>query len=122
MRLWLTVLAPGSDICLGQVDVHEAELHYGRADLDVWIAPAHRARGLGAAALALAGRWLIDQAGLARVQLFIEPGNGPMLAIAAKAGFVREGVLRGYWRESGGRGDAEAWSLVTPDLETAPRS
>jgi len=45
-----------------------------------------------------------------------------MLAIAAKAGFVREGVLRGYWREPGGRGDAEAWSLVTPDLETALRS
>ena len=121
-RLWLTILTPGSDVCRGQIDVHNAELHYGRADVGIWVAPQHRDQGLGAAALALAGRWLIEDAGLARVQLFIEPGNGPMLAIAAKAGFVREGVLRGYWRERGGRADAEAWSLVTPDLETAPRS
>jgi RimJ/RimL family protein N-acetyltransferase len=56
------------------------------------------------------------------VQLFIEPGNGPMLAAAANAGFVREGVLRGHWLERSGRRDAEAWSLVTPDLATAPRS
>ena len=56
------------------------------------------------------------------MQLFIEPGNAPMLAAAAKAGFRREGLLRGYWRERGGRRDAEAWSLVTPDLETAPPS
>ncbi len=84
--------------------------------------PSIDTKGSGRTALALAGRWLITEAGLARVQLFIEPGNGPMLAAAAKAGFVREGVLRGYWRERGGRRDAEAWSLVTPDLQTAPRS
>jgi RimJ/RimL family protein N-acetyltransferase len=121
-RLWLTILSSGSDECRGQIDVHETELHYGRTDLDVWVVPDQRDRGLGSAALALAGRWLIGQAGLARVQLFIEPSNEPMLAAAAKAGFVREGVLRGYWRERRGRRDAEAWSLVTPDLGTAPRS
>jgi ribosomal-protein-alanine N-acetyltransferase len=120
--LWLTVLTPGSDVCCGQIDVHEAELHYGRTDLDIWIAPGHRGRGLGSGALALAGRWLIGEAALARVQLFIDPDNGPMLAAAANAGFAREGVLRGYWREQGGRRDAEAWSLVTLDLGTAPRS
>lgn len=121
-RLWLTILTPGSDLCCGQIDVHEAELHYGRTDLDVWVAPQHRGRGLGSAALALAGRWLLEEADVARVQLFIAPGNGPMLAAAAKADFVREGVLRGYWRERSGRGDAEVWSLVTPDLGRARRS
>jgi [ribosomal protein S5]-alanine N-acetyltransferase len=120
--LWLTVLTPGSDVCCGQIDVHEAELHYGRTDLDIWIAPGHRGRGLGSAALALAGRWLIGEAALARVQLFIDPDNGPMRTAAAKASFVREGVLRGHWRERGGRRDAEAWSLVTPDLGTVPPS
>jgi RimJ/RimL family protein N-acetyltransferase len=122
VRLWLTILAPGSDVCLGQIDVHDAELQYGRADLDVWVAPGQRDHGLGSAALALAGRWLVGEGGLARMQLFIEPDNRPMLAAAANAGFVREGRLRGYWRERSGRRDAEAWSLVTPDLETATRS
>ncbi len=120
--LWLTVLKPGSDLCCGQIDVREAELHYSRTDLDIWIAPSERGRGLGSAALALAGRWLIEEASLARVQLFVDPGNGPMLAAATKAGFVREGVLRGYWRERAGRRDAEAWSLITRDLGSAPRS
>jgi RimJ/RimL family protein N-acetyltransferase len=122
VRLWLTILTPGSDECRGQIDVHEAELHYGRTDLDIWVVPQHRRQGLGSAALALAGRWLIEEAGLARVQLFVKPGNAPMVAAATSAGYVREGVLRGYWNERGERGDAEAWSLVTPDLETAPRS
>ena len=121
-RLWLTILSPGSDVCRGQIDVLNAELHYGRTDLDIWVVPELRGRGLGSAALALVGRWLIGTAGLARVQLFIEPGNQPMLGAAANAGFAREGVLRGYWRERRGRQDAEAWSLVTPDLQTAPQS
>ncbi len=120
-RLWLTILAPGSDVCLGQIDVHEAELHYGRADVNLWVAPRQRRQGLGSAALGLAGRWLIEQAELSRVQLFIDPANAPMLAAAATAGFQREGRLCGYWRERGGRRDAEAWSLVRPDLATARR-
>jgi RimJ/RimL family protein N-acetyltransferase len=121
-RLWLTILTSGSDECRGQIDVHDAEPHYGRADVGIWVVPQRRGQGLGNAALALAGRWLLADAGLARVQLFIEPDNGPMLAAAAKAGFVREGVLRGYWRERRGRADAEAWSLVKPDLDSASRS
>ena len=122
-RLWLTIVAAGSDECRGQIDVHEAELQHGRADLQIWIVPAHRNRGLGSAALALAGRWLIEDAGLERVQLLIEPGNAAMLACAASAGFAREGRLRGHWREpSGARLDAEAWSLVRRDLTPAPRS
>ena len=50
-----------SAIEIHQIDVHDAELHYGRADLDVWVAPDQRDRGLGSAALALAGRWLISE-------------------------------------------------------------
>ncbi|HEX5193518.1 MAG TPA: GNAT family protein [Solirubrobacteraceae bacterium] len=115
-RLWLTILAPGSDECRGQFDVHEAELQHGRADVQVWVAPGHRRRGLGSAALALGGRWLIEQAGLERVQLLIAPGNAAMLATAERAGFHREGLLRSHWRERHGRADAEVWSLIRRDL------
>ena len=119
-RLWLTILTPGSDECRGQLDVHEAELQYGRVDVRIWIVPGQRRRGLGSAALAAGGRWLIEQAGLERVQVLIDPANAAMLATAASAGFQREGVFRAHWRERRGRTDAEVWSLVRRDL--APRS
>ena len=121
-RLWLTILAPGSDECCGQLDVGHAELHLGRADAQVWVVPARRRRGLGSAALAVAGRWLIEAAGLERVALLIEPDNAPMLATAASAGFAHEGRLRSHWREAHGRSDADVWSLVRRDLAPAPGS
>jgi RimJ/RimL family protein N-acetyltransferase len=115
-RLWLTIVTPDSDECRGQLDVYDAELQYGRVDVQIWVVPAHRRRGLGSAALAAGGRWLIEQAGLERVQLLIEPGNTAMLATAARAGFRREGMLRAHWRERRGRADADVWSLVRRDL------
>jgi RimJ/RimL family protein N-acetyltransferase len=121
-RLWLTILDPGSDECRGQLDVYEAELHHGRADVQLWIVPAHRRRGMGSAALAAGGRWLIEDAKLARVQLLIEPDNEAMLATAASAGFQREGRLRSHWHERRGRSDADVWSFVRRDLGSAPRS
>jgi RimJ/RimL family protein N-acetyltransferase len=121
-RLWLTIVVPGSDECRGQLDVHDAELQYGRVDVQIWVAPGHRRRGLGSAALAAAARWLIEPAGLERVQLLIEPDNAAMLATAARAGFQREGRLRAHWRERRGRIDADVWSLVKRDLAPASRS
>ena len=84
--------------------------------------PADRRRGLGSAALALAGRWLIEQAGIERLALQIDPGDQAMLACAARAGFTREGRLRSYWRAPRGRADADVWSLVRRDLAPASRS
>jgi RimJ/RimL family protein N-acetyltransferase len=121
-RMSLTVLAPGSDECRGQLDIHDAENHHGCVDLTVWIVPADRRRGLGSGAVALAGRWLIEQAGLERVQLLIEPTNQAMLGAAARAGCRHEGRLRSYWREPQGRADADVWSLVRRDVRPATRS
>jgi len=119
-ELWLTVLAAGgSDVCLGQIDVHEVEPEDSRASLAIWIAPGHRRRGLGAAALALAGRWLIADAGLARLQILADAADPAIRATAHAAGFASEGVLRGYRPGPGGAGfrvDVEVLSLVAADL------
>jgi RimJ/RimL family protein N-acetyltransferase len=119
-ELWLTVLAVGgTDECLGQLDVHDVEPDDARASLTIWIAPRHRRRGLGSAALALAGRWLIAEVGLARLQLLVDPANQAIRGTALKAGFRSEGVLRGYRAgpgRAGFREDAEVLSLVAGDL------
>ncbi len=120
--LWLTVLpAGGSDVCVGQIDVHDVEPDDGRASLTIWIAPGHRRRGLGSAALALAGRWLIADVGLHRLQILADPSDPGIHGAALRAGFKAEGVLRGYRPgvgKAGFRADAEVLALVAADLES----
>jgi RimJ/RimL family protein N-acetyltransferase len=119
-ELWLTVLAGGgSDECLGQIDVHDVEPDDARAALTIWIAPGHRRRGLGSAALALAGRWLIADVGLQRLQILADPSDAAIRGAALTAGFRPEGVLRGYRPGVGGTGfrtDVEVLALVAADL------
>jgi RimJ/RimL family protein N-acetyltransferase len=114
--LWLTIVPAGADECIGQIDVHDVDWDHSRAELGIWTAPAHRGRGVASGALRLAGRWLLSECGLARVQLVTEPDNVAMVAAARRAGFLEEGVLRGYVRERGQRVDVTMLSLVARDL------
>jgi [ribosomal protein S5]-alanine N-acetyltransferase len=119
-ELWLTVVAArGPDECIGQIDVHDVEPNDSRAALTIWVAPAHRGRGVGSAALALAGRWLLADVGLHRVQILADASDPAIHAAAVKAGFRPEGVLRGYRPGAGKTGfrtDAEVLALVAADL------
>jgi RimJ/RimL family protein N-acetyltransferase len=114
---WLTITAESSDECCGQVDVHDVDSDHQRAELGIWIAPGRRGAGLGRAALALAGRWLLEECGIIRVELLTEPDNQALARAAEAAGFAAEGVLRGYLRRRGGRVDVRVLSLVAADLE-----
>ncbi len=115
-RLSLTILEPGSDICVGRVLVDEFDWDNGRARTRVWVAPAARRRGLAGAALALAARWLFQHCRLERVEAFVDPANGPALSTVAAAGFTREGVLQAYESGRQGRLDMVAFSLLPADL------
>ena len=52
------------------------------------------------------------------MELLVEPGNEPMLRAAAAAGFVQEGVLRGYVRHGRERLDMVVFSLLPGDGST----
>jgi RimJ/RimL family protein N-acetyltransferase len=113
-----TVLSAGSDVCRGQLDVHRVDWDDRRAEAGIWIAPQVRRLGLATAALRLAGAWLFDCCGLARLELLTEPDNAPMIAAARRAGLTEEGVLRGYLRERGRRVDVTVLSLLPADLRS----
>jgi RimJ/RimL family protein N-acetyltransferase len=123
----LTLVEVGEDTCVGQIDVHRVDWEHARAELGVWVAPAHRGRSLGRRALVLAGPWLLIEAGLERVELQTQTDNQAMLSAARAAGFQFEGVLRGYYRAFAGlprryhrgpdaRVDMAILSLVQRDL------
>jgi RimJ/RimL family protein N-acetyltransferase len=118
--VWLTILdgadISGSGVCRGQVEVPDADWDHLRAGLTIWVAPGERGRGLGADALALVGVWLLGVCGMMRVELHASPGNHALARAAATAGFVAEGVLRGYLRRRGRRIDTAVYSLIAADL------
>jgi RimJ/RimL family protein N-acetyltransferase len=123
----LTILEPPDDTCQGQLDVHRVDWDHARAELGLWVAPARRGRGLARRALALAGPWLLVEAGLERLELLTQTDNEPLQKAARAAGFQFEGVLRGYYRAFEGlprrfqrgpdaRVDMAVLSLVRRDL------
>jgi RimJ/RimL family protein N-acetyltransferase len=56
--LTLTILAPASDRCRGEVRVSNVDWKDRTAELRVWVAPEVRGHGLGGHAQALTRRWL----------------------------------------------------------------
>src|SRR5258708_40066768 len=53
LGMTLTIVGSGSDVCLGQVNVHHVNWDNARAELGVWVAPRARDRGLARTALRL---------------------------------------------------------------------
>lgn len=115
----LTIVERHADDCVGQVDIVELDHDHRRAELRIWVAPARRGRGLGADALALTGRWLLEAAGMARVQILADPEGAAVRGPAVRAGFSEEATLRGYRRRRGRRVDVVVLSLIARDLVTA---
>jgi ribosomal-protein-alanine N-acetyltransferase len=92
----LVLTQAGDDTCRGEVVVPAVDWENQRAQLSAWVAAGARGRGYAARALGLASRWLLTNAGIERVEIFVDSANQPMIRAALGAGFTREGVLRGH--------------------------
>jgi aminoglycoside 6'-N-acetyltransferase len=82
----------------------ELEPKYRHANIDVFIDPALRGRGLGAEAVRRVVRHLIDERGHHRIT--IDPAVDNVAAVRAyeKVGFKPVGVMRRYERDADGEG------------------
>ncbi|MEU6788662.1 GNAT family protein [Nonomuraea angiospora] len=89
---------------------------HGRASVGYWVAGSARGRGVARAALGTISSWGLEQLRIPRLELNVEPWNAPSWKAAERAGFVREGLLRG-WQEIGGeRRDMFVYSKLLVDL------
>ncbi len=127
-RTWVADLAPGERAegsglpsvveadgeLVGAAGVH---LRPGRLgpEIGYWMAPWARGRGYAAeAAHALAG-WALGL-GAPRVHLYADVLNTASQAVAERAGFTREGVVRSCLEyRDGSRGDAALYSRLPED-------
>jgi RimJ/RimL family protein N-acetyltransferase len=87
----------------------------GEVELGYVVAPAARGRGVASELLRRLTRWAFDEAGAQRVVLLIDVENAASSRVAARAGYVREGVLRSSYVKPGPRRDIELWSRLPSD-------
>jgi RimJ/RimL family protein N-acetyltransferase len=101
---------------LGDVYLVRVVWEHRRAEVGYWLSREARGRGSATRALALLARWALGPLRLSRLEALVEPGNPASLRVARRCRFVREGLLRSYLAQRGGRGDAVILSLLPGDL------
>ncbi|MFJ3673436.1 GNAT family N-acetyltransferase [Streptomyces sp. NPDC090106] len=93
------------------------------AEIGYWCAKEHRGNGYVTEAVLAVARWAFVQLSLDRVEWRAEVGNRASRAVAERAGFTVEGVLRSALVHQGVRRDCWVGSLLPSDLglpSTAP--
>jgi len=81
------------------------------------VAAEFRGRGIATEALREVARWAFAELEALRLELLISVENDASKRVAARSGFVREGVLRSAYVKPGLREDTEIWSRLTTDPE-----
>jgi len=103
-----------NDEPLGLVNVQIADDgEVGRLAVSVF--PAARGRGVAPRALRLAGVWGLDELGLRRVFAEADVENVASVRAIEKAGFRREGVLRGWQFRDGAYHDLVIYAVLRTD-------
>jgi RimJ/RimL family protein N-acetyltransferase len=86
-----------------------------RAEVGYWLGAPARGHGHATRAVALICQWGFRALSLERIELHAATGNPASLAVAERAGFTREAVLRSYLDGVDGREDTVCFGLLAGD-------
>ncbi len=100
---------------LGLALVPQVDRETRTAELGYVVSPRARGRGVATAALGQLTEWALSSLGAERLELLISPANEPSRRVAARCGYVREGLLRSTYVKQGRREDTEIWSRLPSD-------
>lgn len=101
---------------LGSVGIVSLEPGEARCELGYWLAKEARGHGYAARSVRLLSGWIFASLALERIAIHAEPSNGRSRAVAERAGFREEGILRSYFVQKGRRHDAASYSLLRDDM------
>jgi RimJ/RimL family protein N-acetyltransferase len=104
------------DRLVGAIDLVVTSWPHACGEIGYWLAPEARGRGLAAGAVRLLSAWAFRAMGLLRLEILAEPENEASQAVAERAGFRREGVLRSYRDLKGSRRDYTLFSLLAGEI------
>jgi RimJ/RimL family protein N-acetyltransferase len=85
------------------------------AELGYVLVQQARGRGVASTALRLLTQWAFSELEALRLELLISVENQASQRVAARCGYVREGVLRSLHVKQDVREDTEIWSLLPSD-------
>jgi ribosomal-protein-alanine N-acetyltransferase len=91
-----------------------------RATVGTWLGRAHWGTGANRESKALIAALAFGPLGLERLTAYTSTGNPRSQAALARAGFVREGVLRAFHRHPSGVHDVVVFGLLRADWEASP--
>ena len=115
--VYLVIVEEATGELLGACDLRFPDPEDARiGELGYLLVEGARGRGVMQAALRLLVRWGFEHVGLARVQAMTHPGNAASMRVLERLGFTREGVLRSYRADVGGREDRVVFSLLPGEL------
>jgi RimJ/RimL family protein N-acetyltransferase len=92
------------------IDREAAEVELGYI-----VAAGAHGRGVASELLRRLTAWAFDELGAQRIVLIVDIDNAVSSRVAARAGYVREGVMRSIHVKDGTRRDAELWSRLPAD-------
>lgn len=100
------------DRLLGACGINAVNPLYRMANLGYWVRTSETRRGVATAAVGLLADWTFANTDLERLEVVVAVGNEASLRVAARAGAVREGVLRSRLLVRGRFHDAVMHSIV----------
>jgi ribosomal-protein-alanine N-acetyltransferase len=100
------------DEAVGAAGLWTRDLDLGRASVGYWVVDTARRQGAAASALRAVARFALEQVGVARLELYVEPQNVASVRTAESVGFVHEGVLRAFEMVGNERRDMAVYSLL----------
>ena len=112
---YFAVVGAADDRLLGACDLRISPADPLVGEVGFLLGADARGRGVAARAVRLLAQWGFDELGLARVELLTHPANHAAIAVAERAGFVREGLLRAYREKHGTRQDRVVFSRLPAD-------
>jgi len=112
----------GTNDLVGVINLNEIVMgNFRNAYFGYWGFARSGGRGLMTEALREAVRFAFDEVGLHRVEANIQPNNVRSIALAHRAGFVKEGFSPRYLLIDGEWRDHERWALVADESSQEKR-
>ena len=109
------IVESDGDRLIGSISLLRFAWRHRRGEVGYWLGSESRGSGHATRAGRLISRWGLRVLALERIELMAATGNPASQAVAQRAGFTQEAVLRSFMPGSGGRQDMVCFGLLATD-------